>query len=245
MQTITETAASSGSSIAAVVRLCKRIRIKGFRELKIRITWDVSRGVEPSIFRHIKPGSSVADVARSIIHNNRGVLDDFMQLLDAGAINAAAERIIRSRRIDIYGVGASGIVALDLQYKLLRLGLNCCYNASSEIQLTSACGLNSDDTAIAISYSGNTESVVRAARTARKFKAFTISLTGFGQNKLAEKSDLNLFVPSSEPLFRESAMVSRIAQLVMVDILFSSIASRRYERSREHITRVLKALRAS
>ena len=40
---ITQLAKESGSSIEGVVRLCKHIGMKGFRELRLRVPWDISR----------------------------------------------------------------------------------------------------------------------------------------------------------------------------------------------------------
>ncbi len=240
---ITQIAKACGSNVAGVVRLSKRLGMKGFRELKLRVTCDVSQHNETKRFLHIEPGFTIEEISHSIVHNSKEVLDNILKILDIDSIEAAAGRLLSSKRIDIYGVGASGIVAQDLFQKLLRIGMICSYNPDTHLQLTSACGLGDSDTAIAISYSGETNAVIMAVREAKKSNAFTVSITRFGINRLAEICDINLFVPSTEPLFREGAMASRIAQLVVVDILFSVIASRGSNKVPEYLTRTMNALK--
>ncbi len=223
---ITQLADHCGTSAAGVVRLCKRLRMSGFRELKLRITLDLSQSLETQRILEIEPGISIDEVIASHIHNNGVILNDLGKTIDSAAIDRAVTRILLARRVDLYGVGASGVVAMDLYQKLLRIGLSCSFDPDGRLQITSACALTEDDVALAISYTGETRIVMAAVEEAKKSGATTISLTRFTRNALAEAADINLFVPSSKSLIRQVAMSSRIAQLVVVDILFSVIASR-------------------
>jgi len=218
---ITQLAEECGTSAAGVVRLCKRLRMAGFRELKLRITLDVSQNLGSQRVLHIEPGVTI----------------------DTASIERAATRILLARRVDLYGVGASGVVARDLYQKLLRVGIECSFDPDGRMQITSACNLNEGDAVIAISYSGETKVVNAAVEEAKNSGATTISVTRFSQNSLASSSDINLFVPSMEPLIREGAVSSRIAQFVVGDILFSAVASRQTGNLLKRLTRTRDALR--
>ncbi len=241
---ITQLARESGSSIAGVVRLCKRLGMQGFKELKLRVTWEISKNPEEKKFLRLEPGLSIENIARSVVHNSEKVLDSVLKMLDVSSLDQAAGAILKAERVDIYGVGASGIVAADLYQKLLRIGMKCSYNSDNHLQLTSACSLDRKDCAIAISYSGETQAVIKTIQEARKSRAHTISITRFGKNSVASFCDIKLFVPSTEPLIREGAMTSRISQLVLVDILFSVIASRD-SRFLKYLSRTMEALKMS
>lgn len=222
---ITELAEESGTSAAGVVRLCKRLRMSGFRELKLRITMDVSQSLESQTSLHVRPGASLEEIVRAVVHNNEVVLHDILKTLDLAASQAMVDRIASARKVDVYGAGSSSVVARDFGLKLLRLGLNSCWASEAHSQLVSACGLNREDLAIAISYSGEDASVLSAVREAAKAGATTASITRFSRNAIAESCDLNLFVPSSEPLLYEGRIVSTIALTVVTDILFSGVVS--------------------
>ncbi|NOY08544.1 MAG: MurR/RpiR family transcriptional regulator [Spirochaetes bacterium] len=244
-ENITDTAKESGSSIAAVVRLCKRIGIGGFKDLKLRVTWDISSNRKIKTFLHIEPGLSIEEIADTIVHNSKKVMDAILKMLNFKAIDTAAEKIFNADRLDVYGVGASGIVALDLYQKLLRIGIKCMYNPDSHLQLTSACSLQKSDCAVAISYSGETPIVLKSVEEAGKSGAFTIGITRFGKNPISSIVDLNLPVPFTEPLLREGAMASRLSQLIIVDILFSVIASRNSGIILDYLKRTSEALKHS
>lgn len=222
---ITELAEESGTSAAGVVRLCKRLRMSGFRELKLRITMDVSQSTESQESLQIQPGASLEDIAKSLVHNNEVILHDILKTLDLSSARTAVDIIASARKIDIYASGSSSIVAHDLSLKLLKLGLSSSYHPDTHFQIASACGLTEQDLAVAISYTGENRGVLAAVREAMKARAKTVSITRFSQNSLASMCDINLFVPSTEPLLKQGGIVSRIALMLITDILLAGAAS--------------------
>lgn len=222
---ITELAEESGTSAAGVVRLCKRLRMSGFRELKLRITMDVSQSIESQEKLSIVPGLSLDQIARSLVHNNEVVLRDILKTLDFNATREAVDAIAAARKVDVYGSDTSSFVALDLNLKLLKLGVVSSCNQDAQVQVASACGLSERDVAIAVSYSGEDRGVLAAAREAHRARARTVSITRFSQNPLADICDINLFAPSSEPLLKEGGIVSHTALVLIGEILFAGVAS--------------------
>lgn len=240
---ITQLATGCGGSAAGVVRLCKRLGVGGYRELQLRITSDIfsTKKPEEESF-HLVQDSPVRDIVASVIQNNRKALDETFKMVEIESITRAAETIKAAGRTEIFGLGASGIVGLDLHQKLQRIGIVCSFNPDPHLQITAACGLTEKDAAFAISYSGVTPEVVKAAEEAKASGASIISLTRFGQTPVSELGDIKLFIPSTERLVREGAMASRIAQLTMIDILYSIIASRDTDSAFSHLDRTQKAV---
>jgi DNA-binding MurR/RpiR family transcriptional regulator len=240
---ILQLAQKSGASAAGVVRLCKRLNIDGFAELKLRVTLDASQEPENPRAFHLAAGLSIEEIARSVVSNGQKTLGDMLKMLNITALEEAVEKILAAKRIDIYGIGASGIVALDFFQKLQRIGMACTYTPDSHLQITSACGLTEKDVGFAVSYSGATRVIVQVVMEAKKSGAFIITLTRFGRNPLTDLADVALYVPSAEPLVREAAMASRLAQLSVVDILFSTIASRNCEGVLKQLARTSAAVK--
>jgi len=58
---------------------------------------------------------------------------------------------------------------------------------------------------------------------------------------LSEISDINLFLSSPEVTMRSGAMASRIAQLNVIDIIFSGVASIEYKSIKKYLDRSRKA----
>ncbi|MBI9102541.1 MAG: MurR/RpiR family transcriptional regulator [Spirochaetales bacterium] len=240
---ITELAEKSGGSAAGVVRLCKRLGIEGYRDLQLRINLDVNKNFHEEDFSKLVPGLPDDVIMRSIIKNNQKGLGELLEVMNPDLAVRTVDAIDEASHVDIYGVGASGIVALDLYQKLQRIGKGCSYNPDPHMQITSACGLAPGQLVFAISYSGETSEVVKATREGKESGARVVTLCRFGKTTLSELGDIKLYVPASEPLIREGAMASRIAQLTVIDILFSILVYRDLDSAVNHLRRTLDAVK--
>lgn len=240
---IAELAAKSGSSQAAIVRLCKTIGFKGYQELKIKVAGDL-QGRDPGIvgYQEIRPNDTIAAIMQNVSNNNIQSIRDTLKILDEEMVERAVEAIDRAKRIYFFGVGASNLIAMDAQQKFLRINKTSFSFADPHVQLTSAITATAEDTAVCISYSGETKEVIRAASIVKENGGTVISIAKYGNSTLSRNADIPLCTSATENEIRSGAMASRITQLNLVDILYLAVASRNYEqsvtyleRSRQHI----------
>lgn len=122
------------------------------------------------------------------------------------------------------GVGESGVIGMDLQYKLIRIHKDVLMNLDSHTQILMAANLSEEDVAIGIYYSGKTKEVYTAISKAKEKRAKCITITKFGENSIASLGDIKIQVPVVEKDLRVGAISSRMAQLTVVDILFIGAA---------------------
>ncbi|CAM3548998.1 MULTISPECIES: MurR/RpiR family transcriptional regulator [Saccharibacillus] len=226
---ITELASACGISAATVTRFCKSLRFKGFPDFKMRLIGELSRPSEAATYQDIVAGRPLKEIARAIEANHLSSITDTTRLLDPEALERAVAALGSARRIDLYGMGTSSIVAQDLYQKLIRIGKSCTAFADSHMQITSASTLNTGDVALAISYSGETPETIAALRCAKDAGALTLSLTRYGTSPLPDLADIPLFTSSLEEGVRRGAMASRIAQLHVIDILFAGMLSEGFD----------------
>ncbi|TCO56290.1 MurR/RpiR family transcriptional regulator [Caldanaerobacter subterraneus] len=225
---VAELAKNSNTSEASVVRFCKSLGYKGYQDLKIKIAADYTYKTK-SIQGVVNIDDDINTIIVKISKNNMDSIEKTMDMLDRKEVERAVNAILNANKIDIYGVGASAIVAQDMLQKFMRINKSCTAYNDSHMQLASAANLRQGDVAIGISYSGQTADTVDALRIAKKSGATTICITKFGNSPITEVSDIKLFVYSTEALFRSGAMASRMAQLNVVDILFSIVAIKKYD----------------
>ncbi|WP_028991727.1 MurR/RpiR family transcriptional regulator [Thermoanaerobacter thermocopriae] len=225
---VAELAKNSNTSEASVVRFCKSLGYKGYQDLKIKIAADYTYKTK-SIQGFVNIDDDINTIIVKISKNNMDSIEKTMDMLDRNEVERAVIAILNANKIDIYGVGASAIVAQDMLQKFMRINKSCTAYSDSHMQLASAANLRQGDVAIGISYSGQTADTVDALRLAKNSGATTICITRFGNSPITEVSDIKLFVYSTEAIFRSGAMASRMAQLNVVDILFSIIACRKYD----------------
>lgn len=226
---IDELAARCSSSKSTIVRFCRGLGYKGYRDFNITLSANVAAGQQNNIrYSDIHPEGSLESIVNSVYINNIKSIENTMQVLDMEQIKLAVEAVEKAKRVDFYGVGNSGMIATDAQYKFLRIHKMCFGITDPHLQILTATNLSKGDVAVFISYSGETNDMIETLKMAKQSGAMTIGITKYGKSTISEMVDINLFITSSESTVRSGAMSSRIAQLNIIDILYTAVASRQY-----------------
>lgn len=228
-QGITELANACGISPSTVTRFCKTFHFKGFPDFKMKLASELAHKPAENHYQDIIAGNDLQKIVEAMEANHLASITDTTRLLDMNQLSRAVEALCCAKRIDLYGVATSSIVAQDFYQKLVRIGKNCTAFADSHMQITSASSLSEGDVALAISYSGETPETIDALRCAKDSGAITLSLTQYSSNSLASLADIALFSSSLEEGMRRGDMASRIAQLHVIDILFTGMVSMEFE----------------
>lgn len=235
-------AKESGASQGAWVRFCKAIGFDGLKSLKKQLFHELnetSAEILPvqNVFTDVTAYHSVLEIIEAIRNDSVKAIEDTADVLHPDTVKQAAQAVISADSVKIFGVGASGIVAEDLYNKLLRIGMNVSFCRDSHIQITCAANLQKNDAAVFFSNSGTTSEVMECFDLARESGCTTIAVTGYHGNPLAQRVDCYLPAASPEIHYRSGAMSSRIAQLIVVDILFTCIAGQKYEQFESRLER--------
>lgn len=236
--TTSELARICQTSGASIVRFCRTLGFSGYPALKLQLAAELAKesaelaSASPS--RHGADISQmdsleemVAKIAGSEILGIRETADN----LDTRALSRAIQKILHSRRILTFGMGASNVGAHDLATKLLRIGVTALTFRDPHEALASAALSEPKDVAVGFSHSGQTRETVAYLEAARSVGAFTVAVVNLPGSPLATASDVVLRTAVRETMFRSGAMASRIAQLTLVDYLFVGVARGRYDRT--------------
>lgn len=232
------------TSPASVVRMCKKLGYKGFKDFKIdfilanaKVEIPENREYSDVIL------SKDSNYGRSVIENNIRILEETLKLHDPEALHKAAEMIMKARKVLIFGKGSSYLVCKDLEMKLRRINKFCIAQGESHEQLVDASFINQNDVIIFISNSGKTQEIISAALVAKENKAKIISIVKLGSSLLSELSHVILYTSSLEGEFRSAAMTSRISQLCVVDALFTNCAYIDIDRSVRTLERTYRTFK--
>ncbi|WP_099159819.1 MurR/RpiR family transcriptional regulator [Virgibacillus ndiopensis] len=229
---IAQLASKTTTSEATIIRMCRSLKIQGYRELKLSLSASFNEeSIVTDRYKDISAGASISQIIKFVSHNNSRSIKNTLSIIEEREIETSINLLDEARKIVVIGVGASAIVALDFEQKCKRINKWCEALTDSHTQLTSAVHLNARDVVIAISYSGETKEIVDTIKIAKQNQAGVISLTGYGINKVQSLSDINLYASPLEKSIRSGATASRIAQLNIIDILFTGLASLNFEQS--------------
>ncbi len=233
-KTISELAAVCGTSVASVVRFCQAVGLTGYAQLRMAFATELGReaaqfGSALTLGAEIARSDTLQEMASKVASLEMLAIDETVSSLDYGALGRVVQAIDGAQRILLFGIGASQFVAQDLHHKLFRVGRNA-FLLGDAHEAWSAASLGRENTvAIGFSHSGVTADTVSYLDIARQHGALAVAITSVDKSPLARVADEVLMVRARESPLRAGAMVSRIAQLALVDCLFLGVARLRYE----------------
>ena len=226
---ITALAAEARTSESTIVKFAQRLGYDGYQQLRIALAAEAGASGEPArlpVYGEIESGDSLDTIRKKLLDHDVRALVETMDLLDERTWEKAAEAIAGAPRLHFYGVGASGFVALDAQHKFARLGLNAWAYIDPHLQSAFAALLGPKDVAVGISHSGGTLDTLHALQAAAQAGATTIAITHAMDSPMAAMADMVFFTGGHECPFRSGAIVSRMAQLAIIDALFIAVTIR-------------------
>ena len=190
----------------------------------------------------INEDDTVDDIISKVAYADASAVEETAQQLDRDALTRAADAIAAATRVDLYGIAASGVVALDAQQKLHRIGVLAFAWNDPHVALTSATLLGPGDVAIGISHSGTTKETIESLAKARSRGATTIAITNFPLSRLVGTADIVLTTAARETSLRSGATASRIAALTVVDCLYIAVAHRDLDRATKAVAETRAAV---
>lgn len=238
--TVGETAQLAEVSQPTVLRFATAIGCSGFQDFKIKLAQSLAFGT-PATHSVLQDTDEPETVAEKIFDYTMTSLDWARSHLDKKALHQAIDLLAGARTIVFFGFGASGIVAQDAQQKFPLFGVPCVAELDSHQQVMAASMMKHGDVAFVISNTGTTRSIIEIARIARENGATVICLTGL-ESPLTHYCDVALIVETLENTNMYTPTISRIAALVVIDILSTSVAMRRTEDDRARIRQMKRQL---
>ena len=239
---IVDLASKSEVSEPTVIRFCKAIGFDGFQSFKLQLAQQLGLG---SVFTQfaVEDNDTVADLINKVFDTTVGSLITAREEINSEVLEEAITTISNARRVEFYGFGASGSVAADAQHKFFRLQLSSAAYTDPHIQRMSAISLGPEDVVVAISQSGETQALLESVALAREAGANVIGLAPH-DTSLSRVCNLAIYVNMEEDLKSFTPVSSRIAHLVVIDVLATGVARHRKPLLKEHLKRLEKSQKA-
>lgn len=216
------------SSSAAIVRFAKKLGYTGFPQLKIELAKNLVEQI-PEVDNLLHPEEDMITLMTKTHQSQIVTIDKTYQLLDASSLEAVVNKLEKAKHVYLFGVGGSSIVCEDFRHKLMRIGKPASYYPDIHLQMTFVPAMREEDFAVFISYSGETKSIVTAAKWAKEMHIPSVAITQSAYNKLGKLVDHVLTIPSQEQPLRIGAMSSRYSSFIVVDLLYYGLVKRNKE----------------
>lgn len=223
--TINDLADTCNTSVATISRFYQKLGIVSYQALRVKLTQEISLKSDQSVYEDIKGEKileidSISKIQRKVISSINDSIHDLNDLLSENDIDAAVNFLIHAHKILFFGVGGSAIIAQDAYHKFIRLGISAVTESSEHLMYIHCTHCAASDILFLVSQSGESKSVVGCAKLAKENGARIIVLTGCKTSSLAKYADVVLLSSAKESKFHTDAMIGRIMQLCIIDILY-------------------------
>jgi DNA-binding MurR/RpiR family transcriptional regulator len=240
-QSISELAENAGTSEPTVLRFCRALGFRGYHDLKIQLAQDLVPEVK-HIHEDVAPGDDAASLLRKVFSANVLAITNTLDILDPAMVEKAIRALADAKRIEFFGLGGSGAVAMDAYHKFFRLGIPCAWQSDSHMQAMSAALMTAKCVLVVISHSGSTKDIVESVEIAKGAGATTIAIISHRKSPVASMVDTPLCVHAKETGFKPEPMSSRIAHLCVIDLLAVGVALKRSEEVVASLQKTRRAL---
>ncbi|GAB5448105.1 MurR/RpiR family transcriptional regulator [Gymnodinialimonas sp.] len=215
-------ARAAGRSQSSVVKFCQKLGFSGYKDLRLEITRAAATRTAPldAVHSTIDVGDDATMTAQKLLTSKIHALQETLSINPPAQLDAARDALNGAARVHLSGVGASSLVARDFAYKLQKLGVPVLFDADSHIQMAHAATLTPADVLVSLSQSGTSLETLRIAEAAVARATPLITITGLHPNPLADLANNALRTVTDEEHVRSSAITSRDAQLMLLDLLF-------------------------
>ena len=222
---ISELAEESGVAEATISRFCRRLGYKGYNAFKLAIAnaGALTRG--PSVDSNpIRSADTIPELANKLYTAENEALLQTLSLLKPEALEQAAAILKGARKVLCMGQGGSMILASEAAH-LFSICDGKYYPVSdSHLQVIASATLCPEDAVLFFSYSGATRDMMETLTVVREQGAKIILITRFPRSAGAALADVVLQCGSNESPLQHGSVPARIAQLFLLDILFTRLS---------------------
>ena len=236
---ITQLADECGTAEATISRFCRSLKLKGFNAFKIELA---RHSVPAAAQAQTHPIDTPAGRRQEIGRQAVDAVNQTIDLVQPKLVQQAVELIEKAPRVMCIGSGGSMILATECAHMFSTVTGKFCAVADSHMQMTAVATLEQGSIILLFSYSGATTNGLQVLEVAKQRGIKTILVTRFPKSPAAKLADVVLRCGSNEGPFQFGSVAAKIAQLVIVDILFREYYSRNQESCEKNIQSIASAL---
>lgn len=242
-QSIASLADQADVSEPTVNRFCRTLGAKGYPDFKLLLAQSLVKGT-PYVNRHVEQDDSLADYTAKIFESTMAALNVTRNHVDNAALEQAIDALNKAQKVAFFGLGASASVAHDAHNKFLRFETPVQFSDDVLMQRMAAINAKAGDVLIFISHTGRTKALCEVAAIAKASEATVIGLTA-SDSPLASECHIVLSTQVPEDTDVYMPMASRIAQLVIIDVLVTGFTLDKGPAFRDKLRRIKASLRDS
>lgn len=241
--TMAGVAAAAQVSEPTVMRFATSLGFEGFQQFRMALAEALALGL-PATLSTIEARDDTTTISGKIFDHAISSLDRARRYLDPQQVQQAVDCLLACSSVLLIGHGASGVIAMDAAQKSALFGVPCVAPEDPHQQFMAVAMSAPGTLVVAISNTGETRSVLDIAGLAKQLGRRIVAITGAGDTPLGRLADVPVVVKTFENTDIYTPTVSRLAGLVVIDILATTVAVRRGQAHTDNLARMKEGLAA-
>lgn len=241
---IAELAEASDVAEATVSRFCRRLGYKGYNAFKLAVANSAALIMHDAgaLYGQVEESDSFGDMCSKLYSADTAAMGQTLELLNTEAVKTAVDILEAADKVLCMGQGGSMLLAMDAAHAFAPVENKFFAVSDAHLQVISAATMSEKDAILFFSYSGATRDMMDTLALAREQGAKVILITRFPKSPGAALADVVLQCGSSESPLQMGSVAAKIAQLFLVDIIFSEMCRRNMDKCFENRERIAAAL---
>ena len=235
---ITQLADECGTAEATISRFCRSLKLKGFNAFKIELARHSATPVKPQE----QPTDSLVGRSLEVGRLASDAVYQTVELVEPVQVQKAVKLFEDASRVFCFGAGGSMLMAQEFAHLFSTVTNKFTAIADSHMQMSAAATMSRDDIMVLFSYSGATNSGIQLLELAKSRGIRTVLVTRFNKSPAANLADVVLRCGSNEGPFQFGSVPAKIAQLIVMDVLFQEYRYRNRDICEDHIQNIASAL---
>lgn len=236
---ITQLADECGTAEATISRFCRTLELKGFNAFKLELARH-STGTGP--IKKTPAKNTLLSRSLEVGRIANDAIYQTIELVEPEQIEKAVRLIHDANRVMSIGSGGSMYMAQEFAHLFSTVTGKVFAVADSHLQMSAAATMGEQDVIVLFSYSGATKVGLQILELARDKGIKTILVTRFRKSPAANLADAVLCCGSNEGPFQLGTVPAKIAQLIVMDILYQEYCFLQPEECEAAIQNIASAL---
>ena len=236
---ITQLAEECGVADATISRFCRTLELSGFNAFKIALAkLSVARPTAQNDLTDDTPEGRRAEVCRLALE----AVQQTGELIEPSKLDQAISLFEKAPRVLCFGSGGSMVMASACAQLFSTVCNNFTAVSDSHSQLSATATMDKDDVLVLFSYSGSTTIGLHILELAKNRGVHTILVTRYVKSPAANLADIVLCCGANEGPFQLGSVPAKIAQLVVIDMLYQEYRYRNQHSCEDHIQSIASSL---
>ncbi|MEG0897616.1 MAG: MurR/RpiR family transcriptional regulator [Ruthenibacterium sp.] len=243
---ISELSAACHVAVSTVSVFCKKLGLDGFNDFKLELAKATMPVAGVTTVGTESGDIDAEDTLEQVLAKTCNVSQDALlqtyHLLDRDSVRIAVDLLQHAGQVVCLGQGNHSIVATAAWARFSSVSSRFKTIQDVHLQTVAVSTLKESDVVLFFSYSGATREFLDIAKVVKSRKAKLILVTRFSHSPGTAFADAILLCGSDEKPLLFGSIAAVVAQLYIVDVLFSEYLRRDYKsgkRTREFVAKAL------